>query len=257
MVSSILNHSFDLSEFLNILNSCSIEVFSLQQWDEFLLVPLKDVEELSFDLIKFLFTKVKDCCTDSLVKENCNLLSEIAMLKREIEELKKKVTETEVVHHSKMIRFSQSRKHSEFQVSEDKTRAVVASDFNGVRNVLGDTPLLPGNDYTWKLKYQGTPCGLWVGVIDETKFSLDGWPENGHCFCNDDAVEGCLSGKVDQWDAGELLEINANLINYTLTIKSVRNSSINLTGDLPRLRSGDYYPFALLYRSEHVLDIVE
>ncbi|KAL0250841.1 hypothetical protein GEMRC1_000055 [Eukaryota sp. GEM-RC1] len=76
LVESILNQSCDLNDFLNVLNSCSIEAFSFQQWDEFLFVPLKNVEELEADLMKFLFTRVKNLYFDSLVKENSDLKQE-------------------------------------------------------------------------------------------------------------------------------------------------------------------------------------
>ncbi|KAL0250788.1 hypothetical protein GEMRC1_000002 [Eukaryota sp. GEM-RC1] len=88
MVESILNQSFDLNEFLNILNSCSIEAFSFQQWDEFLFVPLKDLDELEADLMKFLFTRVKNLYFDSLVKENSDL-------KEENSDLTTKITDVE------------------------------------------------------------------------------------------------------------------------------------------------------------------
>ncbi|KAL0252137.1 hypothetical protein GEMRC1_001349 [Eukaryota sp. GEM-RC1] len=80
IVESILNQSFDLNEFFSILNSCSIEAFSFQQWDEFLFVPLKDVEEFEADLMKFLFTRVKNLYFDSLVKENSDLKEEVSEL---------------------------------------------------------------------------------------------------------------------------------------------------------------------------------
>ncbi|KAL0251084.1 hypothetical protein GEMRC1_000298 [Eukaryota sp. GEM-RC1] len=336
MVESILNQSFDLNEFLNTLNSCSIEAFSFQQWDEFLFVPLKDVEELEADLLKFLFTRVKNLYFDSLVKEvsdlkqensdlktnnselnllttdltteiqvlktensclskevheskeeishlktttsdlsmkisglttenqhltstNSNSLYEITKLQQEIKQLKTTVSETQLVTQSKMIRFSQSRKHSIFQVSDDRKRVVCRGSFNGSANILGEDPLLPGNVYTWKLRYQGTTYSLFVGVIDVSKFSVDGnCRQDAHGIFNvNGTVRGCLSGTTTQWNRGELLEINVNLVNNTLTIKSVSNSSINLTGTLPRLSSGNYYPFASLWYSNHVLEIVE
>ncbi|KAL0252094.1 hypothetical protein GEMRC1_001306 [Eukaryota sp. GEM-RC1] len=327
MVESILNQNFDLNEFLYILNSCSIEAFSFQQWDEFLFVPLKDVEELEADLMKFLFTRVKHLYFDSLVKENSDLkeenselatkitvvesnnselsvlttdlttevqdlksensglsiqisslateiqnlsttysnsLNEITQLKREIEQLKKTDTETQLVSQSvpqsKVIRFSQIRKHSELQVSDDRKRVVVGSGFSGSRNILGEDPLLPGNVYTWKLRYQGNITMLFVGVIDESKFSDDEencFYSNAHCYANSLNICGCLSGNKARWNLGELLEVNVNLITDTLTIKSMSNSSINLTGALPRLTSCNYYPYAFLYYGDHVLEIVE
>ncbi|KAL0251531.1 hypothetical protein GEMRC1_000744 [Eukaryota sp. GEM-RC1] len=317
MVESILNGSFDLNEFLNILNSCSAEAFSFQQWDELLFVPLKDVEELEADLMKFLFTRVKNLYFDSLVNENCDLQEENselttknvevehhnavlessnsdlnslntdltmklhdlkttistlttdiqnltttmynAKLQQEIEQLKQTASEIQLVFQSKMIKFSQTRKHSELQVSDDRKRVVVGSGGGVRRNILGEDPLLPGNVYTWKLRYQGNTSYLFVGVIDESKFSVDGGCyKNAHGIFNGEGlIHGCLIGTTDQWNPGELLEINADLINYTLTIKSVSNFSINLTGTLPRLSSGNYYPFASLYRSDHELEIVE
>ncbi|KAL0251941.1 hypothetical protein GEMRC1_001153 [Eukaryota sp. GEM-RC1] len=87
IVESILNQSFDLNEFLNILNSCSIESFSFLQWDEYLFVPLKDVEELEADLMKFLFTRVKNLYFDSLVKEVSELKEEVSDLNIQNSEL--------------------------------------------------------------------------------------------------------------------------------------------------------------------------
>ncbi|KAL0251088.1 hypothetical protein GEMRC1_000302 [Eukaryota sp. GEM-RC1] len=118
-------------------------------------------------------------------------------------------------------------------------------------------------EISWeKIHFFQVPGVYWcsfVGVIDESEFSVDGeCYENGHGTFNGGAlVHGCLSGSTTQWNPGELLEISVDLINYTLTIKSVSNSSINLTGTLPRLSSGNYYPFALLYDSDHELEIVE
>ncbi|KAL0251726.1 hypothetical protein GEMRC1_000938 [Eukaryota sp. GEM-RC1] len=267
MVESILNQSLDVKDFLNILNSCPVQVLSLQQWNECLFVPLKDVKELEYDLLKFLFTKVQDHCGVSLVKENSNLVSDIEKLKSEFEELKKSAAENQLVFQSKMIRFSQTRKHSELQVSGDRKRVVAGSGGDWVsRSILGEDPLLPGNEYTWKLWYQGGTDGLFVGVIDESKFRIDvDCIDDAHCRSNSGGtICGCLSGNrtkcilnKTKWNPGELLEINVNLINYTLTIKSVSNSSIYLTGTLPRLSSGFYYPFASLCRCDHVLEIVE
>ncbi|KAL0251697.1 hypothetical protein GEMRC1_000909 [Eukaryota sp. GEM-RC1] len=90
MVESILTQSFDLNQFLHILKYCSIEAFSFQQWDEFLFVPLKDVEELEVDLMKFLFTRVKNLYFDSLVKENCDLQEENSELKTKVSEVESK-----------------------------------------------------------------------------------------------------------------------------------------------------------------------
>ncbi|KAL0251874.1 hypothetical protein GEMRC1_001086 [Eukaryota sp. GEM-RC1] len=70
------------------------------------------------------------------------------------------------------------------------------------------------------------------------------------CLCQRPVFKG-------QWNPGELLEINVNLSSYTLTIKSVSNSSFYRTGTLPRLSSGNYYPFASLGHSHHHLEIVE
>ncbi|KAL0250957.1 hypothetical protein GEMRC1_000171 [Eukaryota sp. GEM-RC1] len=263
MVSSILNQNFDLNEVSNILNSCSVEALSLQQWKEFLFVPLKHVKELETELMKFCYRRVNDRCVDSLVKEN-------STLKRLVQDLQKTTTENQVapqLRRSRMtsdtetneFRFSQTRKHSELQVSGDGKRVVHGSGGDdGRRNISGEDPLLPGNGYTWKLRYQGTTHSLFVGVIDEAKFRVDvRCDQVAHGCRNSNFGYGCLSGDKTQWNPGELLEINANLINNTITIKSVSNFSINLTGTLPRINSGYYYPFAMLYCSDHELEIVE
>ncbi|KAL0250864.1 hypothetical protein GEMRC1_000078 [Eukaryota sp. GEM-RC1] len=203
IVESILNQSLGVNHFLNILNSCPIQVMSLQQWNE--------------------------CLT----------------------------AETHLLSQSKMIKFSQTKKHSQLQVSGDGKRVVVGGVGNW-RNILGEDPLLPGNVYTWKLRYQGEENCLDVGVIDESKYSVGrNCNSNLHGLHVGGTMFGCLPGYSNNWKPGELLEINANLVNNTLNIKSVSNSSINLTGTLPRLSSGNYYLFARLDERNHVLEIVE
>ncbi|KAL0251182.1 hypothetical protein GEMRC1_000395 [Eukaryota sp. GEM-RC1] len=189
----------------------------------------------------------------SLTIENQNLTTtksnEITKLQQEIE----------LQNLNWLIRFSPTKKYSQLQVSGDRKRVVVVgSGGNGYRNILGEDPLLPCNVYTWKLRYQGTTWDLYVGVIDESKFKVGDCEMHAHCRSNSGGtIRGCLSGTTTQWNPGELLEISVDLINYTLTNKSVSNSSINLTGTLPRLNSGNYYPYASLYLSNHVLEIVE
>ncbi|KAL0250826.1 hypothetical protein GEMRC1_000040 [Eukaryota sp. GEM-RC1] len=145
------------------------------------------------------------------------------------------------------------------QVSEDRKRVVYGSlDFGGARHILGENPLLPRNDYTWKLRYQGDTNGPWVGVIDESKFNVEGGCRvDTYCIANAGFVSGGLSGYKAKWNPGELLEINVNLTDFTITIKSVSNSTFLLTGTLPRLRCGNYYLYALLSYSDHELEIVE
>ncbi|KAL0249267.1 hypothetical protein GEMRC1_004500 [Eukaryota sp. GEM-RC1] len=163
-----------------------------------------------------------------------------------------------MVSQSKTMRFSQTRKHSQLQVSEDKKRVGFGSGSRVIRNIMGEDPLLPENVYTWKLWYQGNTNHLLVGVIDESKFSVEGrCHDDAHCYSSHNQAFGCLSGSKTKWNPGELLEITVDLINYKLTIECVGSSSIYLSGTLPRLSSGNYYPFARLYFSDHVLDVVE
>ncbi|KAL0251723.1 hypothetical protein GEMRC1_000935 [Eukaryota sp. GEM-RC1] len=138
--------------FFNVLNSCSIEVFSFQQWIEYLFVPLKDVKDLRDGI-----EEIKSITTRSLCQ-------------------------------SKMIRFSQTRKHSELHVSVDGMRVDYGSGNRVCRNILGEDPLLPGNVYTWKLRYQGITRSLVVGVIDESKFNANGGAGNAQCFSNGNNV---------------------------------------------------------------------
>ncbi|KAL0251452.1 hypothetical protein GEMRC1_000665 [Eukaryota sp. GEM-RC1] len=105
--------------------------------------------------------------------------------------------------------------------------------------------------------YQGGTDALFVGVIDESKFRVSGCCyENAHCFENN-RIHGCLSGPASRWKPGEFLEVKVNLITHTLTIKSVGKSSINMTGTLPRLISGNYYTYASLCCRNQALEIVE
>ncbi|KAL0251280.1 hypothetical protein GEMRC1_000493 [Eukaryota sp. GEM-RC1] len=205
MVESILSQNFALNEFLNILNSCPAHLMSLQQWNEYLVVPLENVKELEADLMKFVFTKVKDHCADSLVRENSNLVSDIAKLQSEIERLKKVTTENQLASQSKMIKFSNTLKHSQLQVSGDRKRVVFGSGgsfFGEDRSILGEDPLLPGNVYTWKLRYQGSTDALFVGVLDESKFSVEGGCyQYAHCFRNDTLVCGShrKQSQLESW----------------------------------------------------------
>ncbi|KAL0246268.1 hypothetical protein GEMRC1_007480 [Eukaryota sp. GEM-RC1] len=199
-----------------------------------------------------------------LVTENSKLVTENTKFQQEIEELKFQAIVIQPFPQSTMennaIRFSQTLKHSQLRVSQGGRRVVVVGDGFTERNILGQNPLLPSDVYTWKLWYEGDTHYLIVGVIDESEFRVDdvcyenahGRSSSGNTIC------GCLSGNGTQWDSREILEINANLINYTLTIRTVDNSSIYHSGTLPRLSSGNYYyPFARLAQSDHELEILE
>ncbi|KAL0248346.1 hypothetical protein GEMRC1_003582 [Eukaryota sp. GEM-RC1] len=241
----------DLDSFSNILNTCSFEVLTFKQWDEILFVPFKD--ELQSYITSFLL-KVQDHCLDP--NASSVIPTQLSQVKSDGEHFKQTITHSQLGSQSNLIRFSQTRKHSELQVSEDRTRVLYT--WYKWRNILGENPLLPGNVYTWKLKYQGSSNCLWVGVIDESNFRDSGRVfTEAYCFANGGGVTGSLSGERAQWKSGEVLEINVNLIHYTITIRSVGNSSIDFTGTLPRVNSGNYYPFATLYCSDQVLEIVE
>ncbi|KAL0251278.1 hypothetical protein GEMRC1_000491 [Eukaryota sp. GEM-RC1] len=250
IVESIHNQDFDLNEFSIILNSCPIGALSSQHWDEFLFVPLQEVEELEDDLKTFWCSRVKQLTKDELHKQ-----------KRVIDELKTNLTEIQTIYQSKTNRFSQTRKHWDLEVSQHNQRVAVATGSGGciVKNILGEDPLIPGMIYNWKLRYQGYISGLVVGVIDESRFDTGGHcSANAHCFYNNGSVCGCLSGDHQQWKPNELLQVNVNLIDYTITIKTMGISTIRLSGYLPRLRSGHYYySYARLCFPNHVLEMVE
>ncbi|KAL0237825.1 hypothetical protein GEMRC1_012299 [Eukaryota sp. GEM-RC1] len=171
--------------------------------------------------------------------------NEITKLQQEIEQLKKTATETQLVSQSTMIRFSQTRKHSELQVSGDQKELF--------------TEVVMGTEVSWEKThfFQGNTGVLVVGVVDESEFLVSSCYASAHCIYSHGGGSGCLSGNKTKWNPGELVEINVNLINHTLTIKSVRNSSINLVGTLPRLSSGNYYLYAHLFHSDQLLEIVE
>ncbi|KAL0252221.1 hypothetical protein GEMRC1_001433 [Eukaryota sp. GEM-RC1] len=241
------------------ITTLSNRVSSLQSEKE---LELSQTQEL-FQNLNEMSMKINSITTDiqKLTTTNSYSLNEISKLKTEVEEIKNPVTETQLVSQSapqsKKIRFSQTRKHSQLQVSGNGKR-VVHVNCNGHTNILGEDPLLPGNVYSWKLRYQGNTTALVVGVIDESKFRVDvKCEQNAHGCRNNRSVYGCLSGNTSQWNPGELLEVSVNLINYTLSINSVSSSSINLTGTLTRLSSGNYFPYALLFCCDHVLEIVE
>ncbi|KAL0251613.1 hypothetical protein GEMRC1_000826 [Eukaryota sp. GEM-RC1] len=264
LVSSYKDSNWNVDEFENCFYSLDFSSTPINQLVQEL-APLKSETELKRFLLEFnslvIVPKLIQISEEQRV-ENLNLKANISDLRdshqtdmtnlnREIRKLKKK----EVPRNSNG--FSPINKHYELQVSVSKKRVVFGSGSSGRRNILGENPLFPGNVYSWRLKYQGGTRGLFVGVIDESKFSVDSWSEPNGIFNGDGEFRGCLSGNKTQWNPGELLEINVNLINYTLTIMSVSNFSINITGTLPRLSSGNYYPFASLFYSDHVLEIID
>ncbi|KAL0246507.1 hypothetical protein GEMRC1_007719 [Eukaryota sp. GEM-RC1] len=126
-------------------------------------------------------------------------------------------------------------------------------------NILGQDPLLPGNVYSWRILYSGYPLNIFVGVINESNFKSDEWCEDlAHgCFNGFGDPSGCLSGKSSQWDEHEILEISVDMTKNVMTIRSVGNDGISLTGVLPMLSQGYYYPFFVLYRNDHVIELVD
>ncbi|KAL0230876.1 hypothetical protein GEMRC1_010281 [Eukaryota sp. GEM-RC1] len=238
-------------------SSLKKEVFNLKKNNSDL---IKNISGLSSEIQTLKVQHSQVVLENSHLKtSNSKINNENTSLKRKVEQLTKIVSASQSVPQSKELQFSNAKKHSQLQVIGYQMRVVMGGDDYVRKNILGEDPLLPGNVYTWKLWYQGTTNSLIVGVIDGSKYNVDGdcW-ENAHCFHNaGNCVFGCLSGNKTQWNPGKLLEINANLINYTLTIKSVGNFSINLTGNLPRLSSGNYYLYGGLWFSDHVLEIIE
>ncbi|KAL0248982.1 hypothetical protein GEMRC1_004216 [Eukaryota sp. GEM-RC1] len=90
----------------------------------FYLYLQEHLKEFEADLVMFSVTRIKIRCIDSLPKENSELVSYIDNLEPEIEKLGTIATETQSVPESKVIRFSQTRKHPELRVSDDRKRVV-------------------------------------------------------------------------------------------------------------------------------------
>ncbi|KAL0251146.1 hypothetical protein GEMRC1_000360 [Eukaryota sp. GEM-RC1] len=94
------------------------------------------------------------------------------------EQLNKRAAESQMmsqsVSQSKMIKVSQTKKLYQFQVCGNRNRVVGTCGNSVCRSSLGQNPLLLSNVYTWKLRYQGNPDGLFVGVIDNSMFDVDG-----------------------------------------------------------------------------------
>ncbi|KAL0252124.1 hypothetical protein GEMRC1_001336 [Eukaryota sp. GEM-RC1] len=234
--SEIFDKSRELSEsqqlstnLKNIISKLELELKSM-------------VHESVFSSVNNQLTSIKQKNSE-IDAENSRLKDQLSQLSRDLEQenssLSTQGTNTEVsssVPQSNLINFFRTRKFLLFQTIGRKTTAFVEPN-SGYKNILGEDPLLPGKLYTWKLRYQGYTRCLFVGVIDESEFKVEGyWSwEWAHCFENCDRMRGCLSGIKNNWVPGELLEINANLITYTLTIKTVDSPYINLTGTLPRL----------------------
>ncbi|KAL0226209.1 hypothetical protein P9112_013533 [Eukaryota sp. TZLM1-RC] len=155
------------------------------------------------------------------------------------------------------ILFSPKRKHSELIVSNDQRKVSVSAEGRFYRNILSENPLVTGYVYTWKVRYFGTPNSLSVGIIDEKDFALRGFSHEAHGFSNGkrSLVTGCLSGAKAKWNPGDLLQITADMISFTLTIESLNSSSIYLSGTLPQAKS-DYYFCARLCHHDQQLEFV-
>ncbi|KAL0252161.1 hypothetical protein GEMRC1_001373 [Eukaryota sp. GEM-RC1] len=154
------------------------------------------------------------------------------------------------------ILFSEDRRSSSLSLSRDR-KIVRTQGQSTERNILGSHPLLPGNVYQWTVRYKGRPFFLRVGVIDENKFRADGsCARHGHCFRNDNAIYGSLTGSRCQWNPEELLAITADMNTNTVSINSVGHSGIALTGSLRRLRGRYYYPFFKLHWADTEIEIV-
>ncbi|KAL0250885.1 hypothetical protein GEMRC1_000099 [Eukaryota sp. GEM-RC1] len=275
LVSAYNNSNWNVDEFENCFYSLDFSSTPINLLVQ-VLAPLKSEKELRRFLLEFNSVVI----VPKLIQISEEQQIEILNLKRTISDSSrspafkvKKLDESfesdmstaltqprRELPHVKWKRFNSLKlgKHNELKIRRHGKRVEVVRSGNKYRNILGEYPLLPGNVYTWKLRYQGTTNSLAVGVIHESKFSVDGSSfENAHCFFSHNPVCGGLLGNTDQWNPGEALEINANLNDQILSIKSVSNSSINLTGTLPRFSSGNYYLYAFLYWADHVLEIGE
>ncbi|KAL0235656.1 hypothetical protein GEMRC1_002238 [Eukaryota sp. GEM-RC1] len=127
---------------------------------------------------------------------------------------------------------------------------------SGAHNILGDSPLLPGKVYNWKVRIQGpSGSGAAVGVIDRSMFVADRYVDSkAHCIRHTGTTYGCLSKGSDGWKNNEVLEITVNMITNLMTIKSTTHS-LNTSGNLPS--GSNYYPFFYGCQSGHQFELIE
>ncbi|KAL0235049.1 hypothetical protein GEMRC1_001631 [Eukaryota sp. GEM-RC1] len=182
---------------------------------------------------------------------NTNLASRVSFLENHIYQMYLRVPKNGTVE------FSVTQRHPELTVNVTKNNVKVSGKSETYRNILGSKPLLPDSVYQWKVRYRGNPRGFRVGVIDEKKFTVDGKCfDLAHCVSSSNMSYGCLSDLSAEWKPGQVLEVTADMVLHILTVKSVADSTINVTGTLPTLGSGSYYPYFYLWRPEQELFLV-
>ncbi|KAL0237751.1 hypothetical protein GEMRC1_012225 [Eukaryota sp. GEM-RC1] len=196
---------------------------------------------------------------DQLQQSNSVLNGKIEKLEAEVTNLKFQISQISQFNshgfeEESTILFSDVQKSSFLSLSYDK-KIVCASDKN--TNLKNSNTPISGNVFTWKVRYVGNNHGIFVGVIDDSKFETDKSCENqAHGCYNHGPIRGNLCGQQSEWNVSEGLELRFNVDTNLLVIKSVGADGISLSGTLPELSEGKYRPFFSLSNSNHVIAII-
>ncbi|KAL0208243.1 hypothetical protein P9112_010830 [Eukaryota sp. TZLM1-RC] len=265
--------SLTKEELESILNILDVESLCFKYWEDLLLKPLDCFEEFTDVLMKFHYKKLRPLFFETLSAENLKLRGEldqanqaieekdlvieereqqlvqkeeqIVLLKKELDEVKGEV-QSKAIQNNSNLSFGTSRKHPNLSVLNGG-RKVVNNDTNWHwQNILGESPLLPGKVYKWRISYsslQSDSDSLMIGILPGNHFSEGGevcCNTNAHCFYNaaNNFVQSSRNGK---WKAGEILEVTVDLVNNCITIKKENDSAFNCSRSITPLSGDNYY----------------
>ncbi|KAL0251803.1 hypothetical protein GEMRC1_001015 [Eukaryota sp. GEM-RC1] len=152
---------------------------------------------------------------DSLLLNNEALLNKINQLEKVNEVLR---------NSSTPMSFSPQHKHSDIVISNSGKR-ISFSGSRGNRSILGDKPLVKGGVYKWKVRYQNSSIyGVSIGIVPLKYFKSSSDPldmTNSKYICS--FHKGNLSGSFSKWKTGDVLELTADLMNNTFSVKEINS----------------------------------
>ncbi|KAL0238386.1 hypothetical protein GEMRC1_012859 [Eukaryota sp. GEM-RC1] len=128
----------------------------------------------------------------------------------------------------------------------------------GRRSILGDKPLVKGGVYKWKVKHQGSSdYGVCIGISPLRTFNSSLNPSQ---MANSKYIwtgaKAILSGSFSDWNVGDVLELTADMMNNTFSIKEINSGYINVITNFDDV-DDVYYPSFYVCDSSQVIEIVD
>ncbi|KAL0228666.1 hypothetical protein GEMRC1_013286 [Eukaryota sp. GEM-RC1] len=170
---------------------------------------------------------------DSLLLNNEALLNKTNQLEKHNDVLRNSYT---------TMTFSPQHKHSDIVISNSGKR-ISLSGSNGNRSILGDKPLVKGGVYKWKVRHQGD--FIRIGIVPFKNFDSLLEPVNmtNSKYMSTRSNQN-LSGPFSEWKTGDVLELTADMMNNTISIKEINSGYINVSTNFDDV-DDLYYPFSI------------